>query len=1747
MVTEENLNGNAGVKGHDEAAMHAGALPEGNMPPATHEGDAATGQPPPEIEIVSKVINGEDTPSPTSGQAISESERVAYESKVGIWEHALRSSLYSVDVTPPDWYNDAVKAGKEHVLQANTQMSESDFRNAVGNYIEQHLRDKEAPHVPTGKEAAVAATSSDEGTQTRVFRRAPASSEAPGAPTSDTPNPLAQSIETALAAGYAATIVGTAATGEVKDDEVKKEPEATALSGAVSDIESKVIAPIVPVAVPVRVPQKLGNPKVTSFSDLKKLTIATEPETIIASSATKVMPNVYQVGKDGHIYAANTVEFSKVNRFDTSFVKPKLPQKNTPPISPKSKPAAAPLLTRWENGKEVYYREFDPAHEDEERARILKWWIENKKQSTFLAPQPISRTPNPTLSGVYDVDPSNPANILSSGIPVQQTEEKEEEEEKSNVLSPEEQSEAIEAYISENNIDKKGASLLRRLVPARKQEDQLAVSDQKLSPEQIAERKERAISSLNEMGKRLPSLRQVISVADEDKKSNSDKPRYTKEEIRSAVRERNQLRNRSRDLAMEIAGPDALFDAIKTGDIEHLLKRKQKASLPPEQLALVNEAIERRRKFYAALPGVNTEASLDLYNEFLRNAKKLESLSQSLNELPEGEDYHATNHELHLLRWYNIKPGSWKQVAEEVKGLVEAHNTMPPQEAVVADAEQVTAQIIIEKGDFDIKYVSCDTLHERMRSGDDETRALAEAEWERRALRISKRKGNNRELKQALLDIKSGNGAKVPEKWLMEFQTVPVIGRYYLERKAASPAAVSVPDVVHPVAESAPAAKPLPAAAREDAPVAEVSVEKNEQIEKKEDGPLDLSIVLSTIESSLLEQPEPVRLAFEQLRSKWEKAERIDGKVFVFAHSLSGYAVPALVSDEVDSNKFHFRTFRASSSDAQWKAVPGMRADDWSYMKGDENDANHHYVQSAKLDKRVYQAIDTLSEIKMTEGDMRELIPRQAVGGGWARYGEEFTFKEDQIELKNPEWKSYQVQAQRLYDQYDILQNRKTFDRKAGAYILVCELADTIDEFAGVKQLYDRILDGDNSDEVYREFQDLYHLVVQQYLEKQFASLVPPEGMVPSFLRENIVDTYTKKDLSPDGKEDKPATTIEEYKSTTPEGDELVWAMAHDGEGRVYIDNIYDPRVGISDYGTIKSIANMGMLVYKPKDYTDSTAGIPDKYKKPVFEYVTDKRVDPPQLKEQESAHYADISAFLEILPPIKAYKDAIAARLEASVGVPHVPEAAVATPAATELSPEDKARVIESLRNVNAELDPRYKEISEKREILASGAAADDAKKPAALSDISRLTGEIEEIKRASEEGALSLFGAEKLRSQIKLVEGEFINTSKDELVGIDRSKGWQNQNRRAEYRSAMKRKNEFLDVFTTQGIDRMVAAMLYQRMGEDAQRIVQISGIINKLIAEGGSFPHIDESDSDFALLRKYGVPEEFITGGKLEEIAEIISLQAREYTHTPLQKPDGTPREMVIKHFINATDKYQFETYAQFSDYPEIQSAAIEKVHSLITNTDTEAIRVLPEWVNTLMKDDAAYIDFCKNMPPAPVAPVTRTLSLEPKAAEATPMYAGERSVMLNDPSISGTQKLYLEHRHEILDSMREAQREGNDNLVTQFEGELERMNAWYNAAIDLGGEEGHKAATVAPNTMEAIAPVGDAYWSAFDKNLSPVGKKFIADKTKGMTLEPMTPGNRVEGVFDASAVPLTERAKVSGEVPVLTDRNLSCRQN
>ena len=97
---------------------------------------------------------------------------------------------------------------------------------------------------------------------------------------------------------------------------------------------------------------------------------------------------------------------------------------------------------------------------------------------------------------------------------------------------------------------------------------------------------------------------------------------------------------------------------------------------------------------------------------------------------------------------------------------------------------------------------------------------------------------------------------------------------------------------------------------------------------------------------------------------------------------------------------------------------------------------------------------------------------------------------------------------------------------------------------------------------------------------------------------------------------------------SSPEGDELIFAMAYDDKGRVYIDNIYDPRVSISDYGIPSEIVQMGHLVYKPEDYRQQTYAIPEKY-----------------LNEKGSHNYIDITALWDNIPVIKNFKQELVGR----------------------------------------------------------------------------------------------------------------------------------------------------------------------------------------------------------------------------------------------------------------------------------------------------------------------------------------------------------------------------------------------------------------------------------------------------------------------------------------------------------------------
>jgi len=169
-----------------------------------------------------------------------------------------------------------------------------------------------------------------------------------------------------------------------------------------------------------------------------------------------------------------------------------------------------------------------------------------------------------------------------------------------------------------------------------------------------------------------------------------------------------------------------------------------------------------------------------------------------------------------------------------------------------------------------------------------------------------------------------------------------------------------------------------------------------------------------------------------------------------------------------------------------------------------------------------------------------------------------------------------------------------------------------------------------------------YDECVTSYLEKVFFGkeskempypqekmLKIPAGMMPNFSISKRIDSYEKKDLQGEGN----PITIEEYEVKSPEGDRIIFAMAQDKKGRVYIDNVYSPEVGMSSYGTPAKICQMGILVYKPEDYNKQVFGI-SKY-----------------TKEADSYKYTDISNFFANIDIIKKYKEELNRRASGATG----------------------------------------------------------------------------------------------------------------------------------------------------------------------------------------------------------------------------------------------------------------------------------------------------------------------------------------------------------------------------------------------------------------------------------------------------------------------------------------------------------------
>ncbi|HQV64713.1 MAG TPA: hypothetical protein PKZ56_00540 [Candidatus Paceibacterota bacterium] len=380
----------------------------------------------------------------------------------------------------------------------------------------------------------------------------------------------------------------------------------------------------------------------------------------------------------------------------------------------------------------------------------------------------------------------------------------------------------------------------------------------------------------------------------------------------------------------------------------------------------------------------------------------------------------------------------------------------------------------------------------------------------------------------------------------------------------------------------------------------------------------EIQETINAIESHLDKQPQSVQDLFIGIKEKFYNITEIDGKKFMFTQ-LNGHSVLALVEDMQNPGIWKTRIFRFSGSDHQWKSLPGERGDG-SYMKGEEGNPFHHYVQSAKLHKDIYKLISNLPQ-KRNHYPTMQYLPNPGINGEDPVYWEEFEFKEKYQTLKNKEWASYQDFCQRFFKAYDrfVVSSRgfKNFTLEGGLYQWVTR-AESIQEFKNIKNYLEEINNSQkyselliNSNLTYfhlsnenpdlKKIAQVYDENISSYIEKCFKGRFP-ETMLPNFSDSSCIDRYQKNDLGNDTENN---IYIEEYKVDNIEGDELVFAMAYDGKGRVYIDNIYDPRVGISDYGIPEEIVQMGHLVYKPEDYPQQASfGFPKKYIGDIESYV---------------------------------------------------------------------------------------------------------------------------------------------------------------------------------------------------------------------------------------------------------------------------------------------------------------------------------------------------------------------------------------------------------------------------------------------------------------------------------------------------------------------------------------------------------------
>lgn len=383
---------------------------------------------------------------------------------------------------------------------------------------------------------------------------------------------------------------------------------------------------------------------------------------------------------------------------------------------------------------------------------------------------------------------------------------------------------------------------------------------------------------------------------------------------------------------------------------------------------------------------------------------------------------------------------------------------------------------------------------------------------------------------------------------------------------------------------------------------------------------------------------------------KFSRVERIQdyefllGPCYIISTNNNEYVIPSLVRQE-GHLKWKYRIFRTSSSDLQFKCHNALRSGLMdSFKKGEETNPKHHYAQSGKIFTDLHLILEDIYKNNSIYYENRYLtysfLPKDSINGNGGRYEAEDEMRETYFEPKNKllatEMERRIREEDYIFDLDDITNPHASVNLSIPYLVHLLNDGNFLnfcDEFLGkgnvekIKRLLDLY-------KKIKETDEIYQTKISEEKKEEIRELIEETKKIRKTLRINatVANTIRQQNYTlpfePNFETDKPIRTyskfgieIEDYLVETPEGDQLVFAMAHDQEGRVYVDNIYSFPPRMTSYGTYENIANFGKIVYKPTDHEDQSELIDEKFRHQI-----------------EGTSNYDISEFHALIPLVNRY-----------------------------------------------------------------------------------------------------------------------------------------------------------------------------------------------------------------------------------------------------------------------------------------------------------------------------------------------------------------------------------------------------------------------------------------------------------------------------------------------------------------------------